>query len=79
MTTPDPTHGYDAAMDAEILRLRAIANRAHQRGPLEHYVEMAAAASVPRLVALLQEARAALPAEYLDLANRIDDALRSQP
>lgn len=46
---------------------------------LAHYEELAAAAEYPKLLVLLKEARAALPAEFcgtpLSLAGRIDDAL----
>lgn len=70
--------GYDLAVEVLLTDLDVIRNRAHRRA-LDHYSDLAAAASVPSLIGLLQEARAVLPAEYCgtadSLAGRIDDAL----
>lgn len=70
MTAP-----LDAGYQVQLTDLDVIRNRAHLRA-LDHYSDLAAAASVPLLEDLLKEARAALGPEYVDLCRRIDDALR---
>lgn len=68
--------GYDLAVEVLLTDLDVIKNRAHLRSQqYDHYSTMADAASVPGLIGLLQEARAALGPEYVDLSGRIDDAL----
>lgn len=70
-----PTVGLEAAYNHELKALDTIRHDAHRRGQLAHYETMAEAASVPCLLALLMESRAALGPQWTDLAGRIDDAL----